>query len=223
MSKHQGSTDNQARRALHRTSTWLPPVRLIVFATTIGTLSFPVFAQPDDPVPTPPGHEIEVYLAENALQAMYTTELDVGELGMNEIRAGFLLSEGRDIVLIGDMLVDVGQRPERPRWALDVGPRVYGALLNVENQDIFAVAVGGRLSYLFRQNGTTTMSVSAFYAPDMTTFGNADNVVDASIRFETQLTAATRIFVGYRSFEFDLLDATRKIDDDVHIGFRRRF
>ena len=104
------------------------------------------------------------------------------------------------------------------RWS-----RAYGALLNVENLDIFAIAVGGRLSYLFRENGATTMSVSAFYAPDIITFGNADNVVDVSIRFETQLTPATRIFLGYRSFEFDLLDAKRKIDDDVHIGFRRRF
>jgi hypothetical protein len=198
-------------------------VRLIVSAAIFGTFSLSAFAQPADPAPTPEGHEIEVYLAENALQAMYTTELDVGDLGMNEIRAGVLLSEGRDIVLIGDMLVDVGQQPERPRWSLNVGPRVYGALLNVENQDIFAVAVGGRLSYLFRQNGRTTMSVSAFYAPDMTTFGNADNVVDAGIRFETQLTPATRIFLGYRSLEFDLLDFKRKIDDDVHIGFRRRF
>jgi hypothetical protein len=196
-------------------------MRLIASAAIIGTLSVPAFAQPGDSVPQ--GHEVEVYLAENALQAMYVTELDVGELGMNEIRAGFLFSEGRDFILTGDMLVDVGQRPERPRWTLDVGPRVYGALLNVENQDIFAIAVGGRLSYLFRQNGATTMSVSAFYAPDIITFGNADNAVDVSIRFETQLTPATRIFLGYRSFEFDLLDAKRKIDDDVHIGFRRRF
>lgn len=198
-------------------------VRLIAFATIIGMFSLPAVAQPDDPESTPQGHEIEVYLAENALQAMYTTELDIGELGMNEIRAGFLFSEGRDFVLTGDMLVDVGQRPERPRWTLDVGPRLYGALLNIENQDIFAMAVGGRLSYLFRRNGATTMSVSAFYAPDIITFGNADNVVDVGIRFETQLTPATRIFLGYRFFEFDLPDAKRKIDDDVHIGFRRRF
>lgn len=200
-------------------------MRLIASAAIVGACTLSAFAQPGDPESTPQGqgHEIEVYLAENALQAMYTTELDVGELGMNEIRAGFLFSEARDLVLTGDMLVDVGQRPERPRWMLDVGSRVYGALLNVENQDVFAIAVGGRLSYLFRQNGATTMSVSAFYAPDIITFGNADDVVDVSIRFETQLTPATRIFLGYRSFEFDLPDAERKIDDDIHIGFRRRF
>ncbi len=198
-------------------------MRLIASATMIGMFSLPAFAQPADPESTPQGHEIEAYLAEDALQVMYTTELDVGELGMNEIRAGFLFSEGRDFILIGDMLVDVGQRPERPRWMLDVGPRLYGALLNIENQDIFAMAVGGRLSYLFRENGATTMSVSAFYAPDIITFGNADNVVDVGIRFETQLTQATRIFLGYRSLEFELLDAERKIDDNVHIGFRRRF
>lgn len=189
----------------------------------IGTCASPAYAQPDDPEPTTRGHEIEFYLAGEALQAMYTTELDIGELGMNGVRAGFLFSEARDLVLVGDMLVDVDQRPERPRWSLDVGPRVYGALLSVENQDVFSIAIGGRLSYLFRQNGATTMSVSAFYGPDIITFGNADNVVDVTIRFETQLTPETRVFLGYRSLEFELLDAERKIDDDVHIGFRRRF
>lgn len=198
-------------------------MRLIVAAILFGTWVLPVLAQQGEPDTTAQGPEIEVYLAENALQAMYTTELEVGELGMNETRAGFLFSEARDLVLIGEMLVDVGQRPERPRWMLDVGPRVYGALLNIENQDVFAVAFGGRLSYLFRRNGTTTMSVAAFYAPDIITFGNANNVIDTSIRFETQLTRTARIFLGYRRFEFDLLGTTRKIDDNVHVGFRRRF
>jgi hypothetical protein len=182
-----------------------------------------VFAQPAERVATPEDHRIEVYVAENALQAMYVTTLDTGKLGTNEVQGGFFFSEERDFVLIGDMLVDVGERERHPRWRLNVGPRAYGAQLNVENQDVFAIAVGGRLSYMFRQNGATTLSVSAFYAPDIATFGSADNTTDISVRFETRLTAATRIFVGYRSLEFALLDASRRIDDSAHIGIQRRF
>lgn len=76
---------------------------------------------------------------------------------------------------------------------------------------------------MFRQNGATTISVSAFYAPDIVTFGNADNAVDASVRFETQLTEAARIFLGARLFEFEPVEANRKLDDGAHIGVRRQF
>jgi hypothetical protein len=37
------------------------------------------------------------------------------------------------------------------------------------------------------------------------------------------LTESTRIFVGYRSFEFNLPDLTREIDSGAHIGVRYRF
>ncbi len=161
----------------HRTIHARGLARLITAAFVLTVSGSLASAQPGDGVITPGDHRVEAYLAENALQAMYVTNLDV--------QAGLFFSEERDFVLIGDMLVDVGERERHPRWKLNVGPRVYGAQLNVENQDVFAMAVGGR--------------------------------------FETQLTAATRIFVGYRSLEFALLDASRRIDDSAHIGVQRRF
>jgi hypothetical protein len=196
--------------------------RLIAGALIVAASPLPLLAQPADSA-TSRGHEIEVFVAEDAIQATYKMNVDIGGLEANEIRGGFFFSEQRDFVLLGEMLVPVSDRARHPRWNLDVGPRVYGALLNVENEDVFALAVGGKLSYLFRQNGATTMSVSAFYAPDITTFGQADNATDVAVRFETQLTDAGRIFVGYRVFEFDLQGADRTIDDGAHIGFVRRF
>jgi len=184
----------------------------------------PAFAQPGDQEATPePTQGIEAYIAKDAMQVLYARNMDVGELGMNDLRAGFLFNEERDLVLIGDMLVDVGRPERRPKWALDVGPRVYGAQLNIENQDVFAIALGGELSYFLGRNRVTAVSVSAFYAPDIITFGNADSVTDIGIRFETNLTESTRIFVGYRSLEFSLPDFTHEVDDGAHIGVRYRF
>ena len=196
-------------------------MRLIV--TVLAAVSCaPAFGQQGNGNAARVAQGIEAYIGQNALQALYTRNMDVGEFGMNDVRAGFFFNEDRDLILIGDMMVDVGRSERRPNWALDVGPRVYGALLSTENQDIFAIAFGGELSYFFGTARTTSVSISAFYAPDIITFGNADNVRDASIRFETRLTEATRIFVGYRSFEFDLPDV-RKVDDGVDIGVRYRF
>ena len=171
---------------------------------------------------SPSQQAVEVYLSQDALQLMYSRPMDMGEFGRNEARAGVFINEQRDLIAVADVLVDVGERRRRPNWALQVGPRAYGALMADENQDVFSIAFGGRLSYFLGRNRQTAVSLEAFYAPDIVTFGNADEVKDVSVRFETALTERTRIFVGYRVFEFDL-EIDREVDDNMHLGIRHRF
>jgi hypothetical protein len=76
--------------------------------------------------------------------------------------------------------------------------------------------------YYFNRARTTSVSLSAFYAPDIVTFGTADNVQDVSLRLMTRLRDGTDVFVGIRAFEIDL-PIDREVDDNVHVGFRRSF
>jgi hypothetical protein len=124
--------------------------------------------------------------------------------------------------MIGGALWSIGSPTEVRRLTLQVGPRMYGALLNTENDDIFGVGLGGEARYYLDADRTTAIALIAFYAPDILVFGNADNVTDVSLRFEMGLRAGTRVFVGYRIFELDLA-VDREVDDNLHIGFRREF
>ena len=176
------------------------------------------------PVPALGTQGIEAYVSNKAMQALYSRRMDTGEFGVNDVRGGFFINENRDVILVGDLLVDIGRPEQRPNWALNVGPRVYGALLTgLQNDDVFAIGFGGKLSYLLGRGRETSVSLTAFYAPNIITFGSADNVKDATLQFETQLTAATRIFVGYRVFEFEQSPGERKVDDGAHIGVAYRF
>ncbi len=165
---------------------------------------------------------VEAYLSEDAMQVMYGRDMDVGELGRNEVRVGIFLNEERDLIGIADILFNVGEPNRRPYWALEVGPRAYGALMTIENQDVFSIALGGRLSYYLGRNRSSSIALTAFYAPDIVTFGNADNIKDVSITLETRLSESTNIFIGYRVFEFDL-EVDREVDDNMHLGVRHRF
>ncbi len=168
---------------------------------------------------------IEAYISNKAMQGMYTRQVDMGEFGTNEARAGFFINGERDLILIGDLLVDTGRAELRPNWGLQVGPRVYGALLSgTEKDDVFAISLGGRLSYFLGRNRVTSLSVAAFYAPEIITFGNADSVSDVSVQFSTRLTVSTRVFVGYRTFQFALPgDNDRKVDRGGHLGIAWHF
>lgn len=187
-------------------------------AIAVGTLTH---AQP--PAAQDRGrHSLEAYVSEDALQAKYMRELDVNEIGRTEIAGGVFFNEARDLIAVGGALSEVGAPEEARRWRLRVGPHMYGAFLNGEDEDVFGIGLGGDARYYFGADRTSALVLTAYYAPDILTFGIADNVTDVSVRFETRLRPGTMIFLGYRTFEFDL-PVDREVDDNLHIGFRRDF
>jgi hypothetical protein len=193
----------------------------VVCGALLSLLPFLAFGQQADS-PQAGTQSVEAYLSENAMQVLYGRDMDVGELGRNEVRVGVFLNEDRDLIGMADMLFDVGEQGRRPYWGLQVGPRVYGALMTIENQDVFSIGLGGRLSYYLGRNRSSSVSLTAFYAPDIVTFGNADNIKDVAVGVETRLSDSTTLFLGYRVFEFDL-DVDREVDDNMHLGIRHRF
>lgn len=168
-------------------------------------------------------HAIELYLSDDALQAQYVRQIDLGDFGPTEVRGGFFYNEDRDLIGIGDLLAFVGDEVGVRSLELRVGTRVYGAFLAPEDQDIFGIGLGGEAQYFFNRARTASVTLALFYAPDIVTFGSADNVKDASLRIMTRLRNGTDVFLGFRSFEFDLNIQDREVDDNMHVGFRRSF
>ena len=70
---------------------------------------------------------------------------------------------------------------------------VYGAFLNTENEDTFAVALGGEAQYFFTQDQRMSVRLGAFYGPDILTFGIADRIEDVSLRFQMRVREGTDI------------------------------
>jgi hypothetical protein len=58
-----------------------------------------------------------------------------------------------------------------------------------------------------------------FYAPKITSFGDADDVLDYIIRVEMEFVPQVMGFLGYRLLEADLDGGgERELDDNFHIG-----
>lgn len=172
----------------------------------------------------PTGQGIDAYVSSDALQAMYRREIDLEDMGPIDAGVGMLFSEARDLVGMADAFLDIGN-PGAPNRRLDVrvGPRVYGAFLNVENEDVFAIALGGEARLWFDRRRASSVSVTLHYSPDILAFGAADEILDFAIRLETRLLERTDVYVGYRNLEFDVFGGDREVDDHLHVGFRRTF
>lgn len=201
-------------------------VRIAIAAVVLSSFALAAHAQTrpasdDDP------QRGELSLSNETLQLRYIgRDGQVGEGG--RINGAFFLSEERDIVLSGGVLfpaalpdnLTVGQR-----LTLRFGPQVYAALLQEENNDVLAMSVGVEARFVVNRRMGLAVSGQAFYAPDILTFGSADNLTDLSARVEMRVAPELLAFGGMRWFEFDLTEGggTTTLQDELFFGVGYRF
>ena len=169
------------------------------------------------------GSLAELALSDDTIQLRYTTESD--PLGVDGGRLGgaFFLSEERDIVLSAGLLfpstLDLG------RLSVVFGPQLYAALLEEENNDVMSISVGTEIRLVLHPRTGLAVAGHAYYAPDILTFGAADNLTDLGARLELGIAPRLIAFGGMRWFEFDLVDGAgeRTLQEELLVGFGYRF
>ncbi|HLU05170.1 MAG TPA: hypothetical protein VKZ91_01330 [Woeseiaceae bacterium] len=196
----------------------LQPVLFLCLAL----LSLPFQASAQEIQPTTAYGEIAV--SDESVQLRYirpryqpADNIEVGQLGF-----GLFLSEERDIVASANFYVEA-TRLRINRLSFMVGPVAYAALLGDENEDVFALALGAEARFRLLRNPRVDIVGQAVYAPDILTFGSADNVWDIVGRAEIPITDRVTGFGGFRLFEIDLLQGTKELEETIHLGLRYRF
>jgi len=210
-------------------STSVAVARLRVVFATLAFLPAAAALAQQTPVVTgeakDPSQAVDFYVSQKALQAQYARDLDISHLGTTRVRAGFFYNEDRDLILVADLLAYTGkaQDPRNRRLEFRVGTRAYAAFLAVENNDVFSVAIGGEAEWFFLKDRGASLLLSAYYAPDITSFGEANNISDTALRLMLRLNDQASVYVGYRLFTIDQIAGERDVDDNVHIGIQFRF
>jgi hypothetical protein len=162
---------------------------------------------------------LEVALSDETAQVRYIDPKPVGGRNDGEISYALFLSEERDVV--GSAAALVKTRLRAGAFEIRIGPQAYAALLSEENNDVFALALGADARLNLSRNGALAVVGSAFWSPDVLTFGSADNLTDFMARAEMQLTDRLLGFAGYRWFELDLLERQeRKLQNELFAGVR---
>jgi hypothetical protein len=169
----------------------------------------------------------EAYVSGKTIDLQYFRELRVEDLGVVQASGGILYNEQRDLVGIVDALWYIGDQARQREIEVSVGTRVFAAFLNQENEDTLGVGFGGEAEWFFNQKRRSSLRLSAFYAPDILTFGIANNIRDYGLDLRTRIGANTFGFVGFRHLEVDTVSeavsGNRNLDNEIHIGFRRTF
>lgn len=166
----------------------------------------------------------EISVSEESVQLRYVRPMSQPNDNIEEGQLGFGLffNEERDIVASANYYVDASALRIN-RLSVLIGPVAYAALLSEENTDVFALALGAEARYRLLRDPQVTIVGQAVYAPDILTFGSADNVWDVIGRAEVPITDRVTGFAGFRLFEIDLVQGKTELEESVHIGLRYRF
>ena len=166
----------------------------------------------------------EISVSEESVQLRYVRPMSQPNDNIEEGQLGFGLffNEERDIVASANYYVDASALRIN-RLSVLIGPVAYAALLSEENTDVFALALGAEVRYRLLRDPQVTIVGQAVYAPDILTFGSADNVWDVVGRAEVPITDRVTGFAGFRLFEIDLVQGKTELEESVHIGLRYRF
>lgn len=177
--------------------------------------------KPREPVAALQGKRFSVYMSEKVLAAKYERNAKPETVKNGRLHVAALYSETRDLVVHGGLAVDA----DFPRSVrLSFGTRAYIALLETENNDVFATALGLEAAYnLPFDKLPLELAASLYYAPDILTFGAGDRGIDAQVDLAFPLRPTSSLFAGARFLQMDTRPEDREIDNRVHMGVRWDF
>jgi len=167
----------------------------------------------------------EIALSNDTLQMRYLGSGNATGVDGSRISGTFFLSEQRDIVLSGALLIPTDIDVGIGALSILIGPQAYAALLEDENSDVMSLTLGAELRLLLNRRLGLALSGQAFYGPDILTFGSADSLTDLSARVEMNVAPRLTAFGGMRWFEFDLTEGggTRTLQEEMFVGVGYRF
>jgi len=169
-------------------------------------------------------NDFEAALSRDTAQFTFRSDSSLIGWGGSDLAFGLFYNDDSDLMLDASIM-QMRQASEETPLTFGVGVKGYLGTLDDPDQDVFAIAIGGEIRYTFP--GTMPMAVygRAFYAPPITSFSDADELIDYTVGFQIEALPQTTAFIGIRYFEVDTDDeGDYQLDDnEIHLGVRLTF
>jgi len=171
---------------------------------------------------------IDFRVARDMAELTFLTQTSSFGYGGADIGFGALVNQYNDVMANGSILVSGSSAGDVKGLHLGVGAKAYAGTLNGEsdklNIDGGAVAIGGRVRYVFPSRTPVAVLGEVFYAPEVTSISEFDGVLEYRFDLELEVTPSARAYVGYRKLEVSYnSNNDYDVDNEAHIGVRFEF
>jgi hypothetical protein len=167
---------------------------------------------------------LDINLSEDAAYITYLTRAEGFAYDGADIGIGAMFTDEDDWLLSGKLLVMGSPGVQGTAFQLGAGAKAYAIDLDRADDQVFGIGIGGAVRYQLPTEVPLSLLVEGYYAPDITAFSGAEDIVDLSARVELEIAAGTRAYVGLRVLEVEgEAGGEAELDDGLHVGVRLTF
>ena len=170
---------------------------------------------------------IDFRVGKDMAEISFLTQTSSFGYGGADIGFSAIINEFDDVIGTASILVSGNNAGSLEALQFGVGAKAYlGVLDGDANIDVNggAIAIGGKIRYVFPSAAPVAISGELFYAPEVTSISDFDKVVEFRLAAELEITPSARAYIGYRKLEVTFgNDLDYEFDDEVHAGVRFEF
>ena len=165
---------------------------------------------------------LDISLGSDAAALTYLTDSSSIGYGGADVGVGVFFNEENDYLFNANILVSGKPATSGQPVQIGVGTKGYLGVFDRSDLTLGALAIGGQVRYVVPSSvGPMSAVGEIFYAPEITSFSDAESLTELNLRFEFEVVPSTRAYIGYRLLEVDFETVDNvEFDDDVHLGIR---
>ena len=169
-------------------------------------------------------NDFEAALSKETAQFTFRSDSSLIGWGGSDLAVGLFYNEESDFILQAALL-QMRQASEQNPLTFGVGVKGYLGTLDDVDQDVIAFGIGGEIRYTIPGTMPMAAYLRGYYAPEITSFSDTEEVTDIQIGFQIEALPQTIAFVGVRRLEFETDDEGdyEADDDNIHFGVRLTF
>ncbi len=169
---------------------------------------------------------VDLNLRNSSAQFQYSAAMGREALGKTELHIGGLYSSHANNTknTLGDFGIVVKDEVGSQVPGFSVGVGIKGLVAHTQGTNESGVAIGGLIRY--SPPGMSRLGIvgQVYFAPNITTFGDADRYVESVARFEFDVIPTAAAYIGYRNIKFSLNNGPDvTLDEGAFIGVRMSF
>ena len=159
---------------------------------------------------------LDVNLRDEAVELSASGPLNLS--GLNLTLSGLHHERDRDLISLG---VSVTETLSEESF-VGLGGKVFA--VDLHHADGSGLAIGGFFRYAFPSISGLGFGGGLYFSPDVTSFGDVDNYIEAALRVEYQIMTTANIYVGYRYIDVNLQGSNEgRLDQGAHLGLRLEY
>lgn len=164
----------------------------------------------------------------------FYTEQVRSQDGGAELAVGGFISEVGDKLIHGTLLARGVRQTLNSQYHISAGMKLIGGEIEAgvdrenaaDSETVGALALGFQAGLLLQQSAYNPVELSfeGFYAPNITSFSDAERYGEVSVRLQVEIMPRARAYIGYRRLRFDTNDYDDvQLDRSAHFGLNISF